>query len=147
MKPLDIAQLVPQRGPMCLLHAVAHSDERSIVCSALSHRSPDNPLRRAGVLPALAGIEYAAQALAAHCALLAAGADGAPAQGQGLLAGVREVALHVARLDDIDAPLTVRAERLVANGSRLLYGFSIEAGQRQLLSGRVAVVLSAVETA
>lgn len=98
-------------------------------------------------MPALAGIEYAAQALAAHCALLAAGADGAPAQGQGLLAGVREVALHVARLDDIDAPLTVRAERLVANGSRLLYGFSIEAGQRQLLSGRVAVVLSAVETA
>ncbi len=143
--PPDIAQLVPQRGPMCLLHAVAHSDERSIVCSALSHRSPDNPLRRAGMLPALAGIEYAAQALAAHCALLAAGVDGAPAQG--VLAGVREVALHVARLDDIDAPLTVRAERLVANGSRLLYGFSIEAGQRQLLNGRVAVVLRAEATA
>ena len=144
MRP-GITQLVPQRGPMCLLHEVAHSDERSIVCSALSHRSPDNPLRRAGLLPALAGIEYAAQALAAHCTLLAAGADGAPAQG--LLAGVREVALHVARLDDIDAPLTVRAERLVANGSRLLYGFSIEAGQQVLLNGRVAVVLRAEATA
>ncbi len=143
--PPDITQLVPQRGPMCLLHEVAHSDERGIVCSAVSHRSPDNPLRRAGMLPALAGIEYAAQALAAHCALLAAGAEGAPAQG--LLAGVREVALHVARLDDIDAPLTVRAERLVANGSRLLYGFSIEAGQRELLNGRVAVVLRAQATA
>ena len=33
MRP-GIAQLVPQRGPMCLLHEVAHSDERSIVCSA-----------------------------------------------------------------------------------------------------------------
>jgi len=139
MKPPDIAQLVPQRGPMCLLHEVAHSDERGIVCNALSHRSPDNPLRRAGMLPALAGIEYAAQALAAHCALLARAHQAEPVQG--LLAGVREVELHVARLDDIDAPLTVRAERLVANGPRLLYGFVIESGQRKLLSGRVAVVL------
>jgi len=130
---------------MCLLHKVAHSDERGIVCSALSHRSPDNPLRHAGMLPALAGIEYAAQALAAHCALLARGRPGEPAQG--LLAGVREVALHVARLDDIDAPLTVRAERLVADGPRLLYGFMIEAGQRELLNGRVAVVLGAQATA
>jgi predicted hotdog family 3-hydroxylacyl-ACP dehydratase len=139
VKPTDIAQLVPQRGPMCLLHEVAHSDERGIVCSALSHRSPDNPLRRAGMLPALAGLDDAAQALAAHCALLARARNGGPAQG--LLAGVREVVLHVARLDDIDAPLTVRAERLVANGPRLLYGFAIEAGQRKLLNGRVAVVL------
>ncbi len=130
---------------MCLLHKVAHSDERGIVCSALSHRSPDNPLRHAGMLPALAGIEYAAQALAAHCALLARARAGEPAQG--LLAGVREVALHVARLDDIDAPLTVRAERLVADGPRLLYGFMIEAGQRELLNGRVAVVLGAQATA
>jgi predicted hotdog family 3-hydroxylacyl-ACP dehydratase len=126
---------------MCLLHEIAHSDERSIVCSALSHRSADNPLRSAGMLPALAGIEYAAQALAAHCALLARNAAGEPAPG--LLAGVRAVALHVARLDDIDAPLTVRAERLVANGPRLLYGFVIEAERRELLSGRVAVVLRA----
>jgi predicted hotdog family 3-hydroxylacyl-ACP dehydratase len=139
--PPDITQLVPQRGPMCLLHEVAHSDERGIVCHALSHRSPDNPLRRAGMLPALAGIEYAAQALAAHCALLARAAPGEAAGG--LLAGVREVVLHVGRLDDIDGPLTVRAERLVVNGPRLLYGFVIEAGQRKLLNGRVAVVLRA----
>ena len=36
---------------------------------------------------------------------------------------------------------------LVANGSRLLYGFSIEAGQQVLLNGRVAVVLRAEATA
>ena len=137
MKATDISRLVPHTGPMCLLHEVAHSDERSIVCSALSHRSPGNPLRHAGMLPALAGIEYAAQALAVHCALQARGTEPL----QGLLAGVREVVLHVPRLDDIDAPLTVRAERLVANGPRLLYGFIIEAGQRELLNGRVAVVL------
>lgn len=139
----DIAGLVPHSGPMCLLHEVAHSDERGIVCSAVSHRAPDNPLRHAGILPALAGIEYAAQALAVHCALQGRGTQPL----QGLLAGVREVVLHVPRLDDIEAPLTVRAECLVANGPRLLYGFVIEAGERELLNGRVAVVLRAAGAA
>jgi hypothetical protein len=35
----------------------------------------------------------------------------------------------------------VRAERLIADGPRLLYAFVIEAGTRELLNGRVAVVL------
>ena len=132
---LDITQLVPQQGPMCLLSAVKRYDAASIVCQAVSHRDSRNPLRRANRLPALAGIEYAAQALAAHCALLGGGA------GRGLLAGVREVALHVERLDDIEEPLQVRAERLVADGRHLLYAFALQAGTRLLLGGRVAVVL------
>lgn len=130
-----IAKLVPQQGPMCLLSGVVQHDATSIVCRAVSHRDARNPLRRADRLPALAGIEYAAQALAAHCALLGGGA------GRGLLAGVREVALHVERLDDIEEPLEVRAERLVADGRHLLYAFSLKAGTRLLVSGRVAVVL------
>jgi predicted hotdog family 3-hydroxylacyl-ACP dehydratase len=134
---LDIAQLVPQRGPMCLLRSVERHDAERIVCHAVSHRDAGNPLRRGDRLPALAGIEYAAQALAAHCALLGGGA------GRGVLAGVREVALHVERLDDIEDPLQVRAERLVANGRHLLYAFTVEAGARVLVSGRVAVVLDA----
>lgn len=131
----DIAQLVPQQGPMCLLAGVERYDAKSIVCRAESHRDARNPLRRADRLPALAGIEYAAQALAAHCALLGGEA------GRGLLAGVREVVLHAERLDDIEEPLRVRAERLVADGRHLLYGFAVDAGARALLSGRIAVVL------
>jgi len=135
----SIAGLVPHRGPMCLLHEVVQSDAHGIVCGAVSHRAADNPLRCNGLLPALAGIEYAAQALAAHCSLLAPDAPGEPVRG--LLAGVREVALNVARLDDIEGPLTVRAKRLVANGPRLLYEFAVQSGERELLSGRVAAVL------
>jgi predicted hotdog family 3-hydroxylacyl-ACP dehydratase len=135
MSTAQIARLVPQSGPMCLLGEVVQHDATRIVCHAVSHRDLGNPLRRAGRLPALAAIEYAAQALAAHCALLGGGA------GRGLLAGVREVALHVERLDDIEEPLQVRAERLVANGRHLLYAFAVEAGSRLLVSGRVAVVL------
>ena len=131
----DIAQLVPQQGPMCLLSGVVQHDAESIVCHAVSHRDAGNPLRRADRLPALAAIEYAAQAMAAHCALLGGGG------GRGLLAGVRDVALHVERLDDIEAPLQVRAQRLVANGRHLLYAFTVEASARVLANGRVAVVL------
>jgi predicted hotdog family 3-hydroxylacyl-ACP dehydratase len=137
--PVHISQLVPQQGPMCLLAGVERYDAASIVCRAESHRDAHNPLRRADRLPALAGIEYAAQALAAHCALL----EGGP--GRGLLAGVRQIALHAERLDDIEAPLTVRAERLVADGRHLLYAFAVEAGARVLLSGRIAVVLDKVQ--
>ena len=135
MSTAQIAHLVPQSGPMCLLDAVTHHDASRIVCQAVSHRDAGNPLRRADRLPALAAIEYAAQALAAHCALLGGGT------GRGLLAGVRDVALDVERLDDIEGPLQVRAERLVANGRHLLYAFAVEAGARVLASGRVAVVL------
>ena len=133
-----IARLVPQQGPMCLLEEVVRYDERSIACRATSHRSVDNPLRANGRLPALTGIEYAAQVLAAHCALI----EPDPVRASdGVLAGVRALALSVDRLDDIDQPLDVLAERLIVEGSRLLYRFAIEAGGRELLSGRVAVVL------
>ena len=120
---------------MCLLARVERYDAARIVCRAESHRDPRNPLRRGDRLPALAGIEYAAQALAAHGALLGGGAV------RGRLASVREVALHVERLDDIEGPLLVRAERLVADGRHLLYAFAVEADARALLSGRIAVVL------
>jgi predicted hotdog family 3-hydroxylacyl-ACP dehydratase len=135
MNTVAITHLVPQSGPMCLLGGVTHHDATHIVCHAVSHRDKGNPLRRAEQLPALAAIEYAAQALAAHCALLGGAA------GRGLLAGVREVVMHVDRLDDIEGPLQVRAVRLVANGRHLLYAFAVEAGARLLVSGRVAVAL------
>jgi predicted hotdog family 3-hydroxylacyl-ACP dehydratase len=135
-----LAALIPHQGAMCLLSEVERYDERTIVCRATSHASTGNPLRMGGRLPALAGIEYAAQALAVHCALV----NGSNAEGRkrGLLAGAREVTLNVERLDDVPGPLTVRVERLVADPPRLLYGFVIEGGHRELMSGRVAVVLS-----
>jgi predicted hotdog family 3-hydroxylacyl-ACP dehydratase len=92
----------------------------------------------------LRGSNMQAQALAAHCALVGAGTD--LRADHGVLAGVRAVALRVDRLDDIDEALDVRAERLIADGPRLLYSFVIQAGGRELLSGRVAVVLRKEES-
>jgi predicted hotdog family 3-hydroxylacyl-ACP dehydratase len=65
-----IAARIPHQGDMCLLDAVHEWDEQSARCSASSHRAPNNPLRHNGRLGAACSIEYAAQAMAVHAALL-----------------------------------------------------------------------------
>ena len=105
-----------------------------------SHRAQDNPLRAHGRLGAACGIEYAAQDMAAHGALLAA-PDAPPRAGY--LASARGVELHVGRLDDIDADLIVEAERLSGDDNNILYQFSLSHAGRCLLEGRAAVVLDA----
>lgn len=135
-----IASHIPHQGAMCLLDGVLEWDAQRIVCRATSHRDPANPLRVAAALPAACGIEYGAQAMAVHGALLAPG--GAPL-GRGFLASVRAVTLHAARLDDVAGPLEVRAARLSGADDHILYEFSIAGDARELLSGRATVVLAA----
>jgi len=133
---------LPHQGSMCLLDRIDDWDAGRIRCTATSHRAQDNPLRAHGRLGAACGIEYAAQAMAAHGALLAV-ADLPPRAGY--LTSVRGVELHVARLDDVDADLTVEVEHLYGNENTILYGFSICAEERLLLRGRVTVVLDAAK--
>ena len=131
---------------MCLLDAVTAWDDRHIVCRTGSHRAPDNPLRAQGRLGAACGVEFAAQAMAIHGALLAEcepNGGRAAAPRAGYLASVRSVNLHVQRLDTIAVDLTVTAERLLGDANHVLYRFSIEAGSQLLLEGRAAVVLDA----
>lgn len=139
-----IAAHVPHQGGMCLLERIDHWTANDITCIATSHRQADNPLRGPdGSLGPSHGIEYAAQAMALHGALLA-GPDDSPRQGY--LASVRDVAWHVPRLDDIDGPLTVRAERLSGTTQHVLYRFSVEGDGRELLAGRATVVLDAASS-
>ncbi len=125
---------------MCLLAAVVDWSETAISCSAVSHSDPANPLRADGRLGAANGIEYAAQAMAVHGALLAA-ADEPPRQGY--LASVRGVQLHVARLDDLPGELSITAERLSGDGNHILYRFAVSHAGHCLLEGRAAVILDA----
>jgi len=132
-----IAAHIPHHGSMCLLDHVAAHDAQQVRCIARSHRSPDNPLRAHGRLAAACGIEYAAQAMAVHGALLAAGAEPRP----GFLASVRGAVLHVGRLDDIDDDLVVEAARVTGDSGTVLYDFTLHAGGRLLIEGRAAIVL------
>ena len=133
----SIAALIPHRGAMCLLHEVIRYDATTIVCRAVNHRDSTHPLRERGVLPAVVGVEYAAQAMAVHGSLTGS-VDVAP----GVLAAVRDLVMHVGRLDDVPQDLIVAAEKLWGEGTQLLYGFSISAGTRELLHGRAAVMLT-----
>ncbi len=135
-----IAARIPHQGSMCLLDAVLAWDSRQIHCRASSHRQPDNPLRAAERLGAACGIEYAAQAMAVHGALLAP--EGAPPR-PGYLASVRSVQLAVDRLDDLPQDLDIIAERLSGDEHNILYHFRVEHAGNLLLSGRAAVMLVA----
>lgn len=141
----DIARRIPHQGSMCLLECVSAWDTQQIRCEASSHRDSDNPLRAHGRLGAACGIEYAAQAMAVHGALLAESGAGAASQGPtlGYLASVRGVTLHVDRLDDLSDALSIHAERLSGDSTTILYRFTVHAGPRLLLGGRAAVILDA----
>lgn len=134
-----IAAHVPHGGSMCLLERVVQWDDATITCLASSHSAPNNPLRSAGRLGIAAGIEYAAQAMAVHGALLTAQQ---PARGHGYLASARDVRWQVARLDDLDAPLQVRAQRLSGNDAHVMYRFDLQAAGRTLVEGRATVMLN-----
>ena len=138
-----IATRIPHQGSMCLLDSVLDWSPEAIRCRASSHRAADNPLRAEGRLGAACGIEYAAQAMAVHGALLA---DSSQRPRQGYLASVRGVELFVSRLDDIADDLELVAERLSGDNNNVLYQFTVSAAGRELLRGRAAVILDAEQT-
>jgi predicted hotdog family 3-hydroxylacyl-ACP dehydratase len=140
--PLDRAQLaalIPHQGSMCLLDAVVRWDDLDIECRTSSHTRPENPLRQAGRIATVHLIEYGAQAMAIHGRLLEMRHGEGPPK-PGVLVTVRDVRIARARIDDIAAPLTVTAKRLMGNPGGLLYQFAVSAGDEALCSGRVGVI-------
>ncbi len=135
-----IAQRIPHSGSMCLLERLESWDADAIHCSTTTHAQAGNPLRTDSGLLAPNAIEYAAQAMALHGGLLAAEGSTPSA---GFLASARNVKLAVARLDDIDGALQVRAKRLSGDDRQILYEFTVKAEDgRSLAEGRAVVVLN-----
>ncbi len=135
----QIAKLIPHHGSMCLLRSVLHYDTQSIRCSANSHRLIGNPLREHGMLHAVCGVEYAAQAMAVHGALLSGQGDKPPRSGR--LASVRTVEFSASRLDDIAADLEICATQLMGDENNMVYEFTVTAASQNLLKGKATVVL------
>jgi predicted hotdog family 3-hydroxylacyl-ACP dehydratase len=139
-----ICARLPHAGRMCLLERLESWDSDSITCIAISHRDADNPLRRGGRLSAVAGVEYAAQAMALHGSLLSA-TDTLPAMGY--LASVRDLKLDLQDLGTVAEDLRITARRLSGDASGFIYEFEIRAGARVVLSGRLAAKLLVTGTA
>ncbi|HEY8710260.1 MAG TPA: hydroxymyristoyl-ACP dehydratase [Burkholderiaceae bacterium] len=146
-----IAALIPHSGTMCLLARLQAWDAQRIVCTATNHRDAEHPLRTRRGLLAPCAIEYAAQAMALHGALIghAAGTHATP----GYLASARGVQLHVLRLDDLplvvssadtNGPdeLRIEATRQAGDVRQILYAFNVSHAGRPIAEGRAAVVLN-----
>jgi predicted hotdog family 3-hydroxylacyl-ACP dehydratase len=153
---------IPHHGRMCLLDEVIAWDAGHICCRSSTHRWPDHPLRSQNRLGIACGIEYAAQSMAVHGALTGGALSrGAPTPGAptpaapraapprpaapeiGFLAGLRDVRLHVARLDDLEAELIADAELIAGDHGSALYEFVLTSASRRLMSGRATVVFDA----
>jgi predicted hotdog family 3-hydroxylacyl-ACP dehydratase len=140
-----IQEHIPHKGGMCLLDEVLNWDLTQAQCRSSTHRSLENPLRADGRLGAACGIEYAAQTMAVHGALVASGA-GAVAP-SGFLASVRRVRLNIDRLDVFESDLVTAVERVAGDDSTALYQFSVSADGVVLLSGRAAIAFNVFATA
>lgn len=135
-----IAAHIPHQGSMCLLDEVARWSEHDIVCISHRHRDAGNPLQLAGRLGVACAIEFAAQTMAVHAALLAGEAEPPRA---GYLTSVREVHWHCRYLDDAGADLQIEAERISGNEINAMYRFSLRSATTLLVTGRLGVVLDA----
>ena len=134
----QIAGLIPHSGAMCLLDGVVEWDASRILCTSRSHRAADNPLRTDGSLPAVCGVEYAAQAMAVHGSL-AGKVGGRPRAGY--LASLRDVVCRRDRLDDLEGDLIVEAEHVAGDGAHVIYRFRLRVGEVEVLTGQALVVL------
>lgn len=116
-----ITELLPHGPGMVLLDRVLACDGETILCVADSHRDPANPLQRRGRLPAMAAVEYAAQAAALHGAISGQRDAGAGA----VLGGVKDMIAATACLDDIPEMLAVRVTLLLARDNGAVYSFEV----------------------
>jgi predicted hotdog family 3-hydroxylacyl-ACP dehydratase len=150
-----IESRIPHRGRMCLLDEVIAWSAERVSCRSSTHREADNPLRAYGRLGIACGIEYAAQAMAVHGALVAPAssstAAGSPMAGSpaaawaapGFLAAVRGVRFHSLRLDDVQGDLICDAVRMAGDATTALYEFELRSDAALLLRGRATVVFDA----
>jgi len=139
----DWQHLIPHAGSMCLLDGVVAWDEARLHARSASHLRADNPLRAGSMLHAVNLCEYAAQAMAVHGALRERDAGGSARPG--FLVALRDVNLHVARIDDVQGKLEIHVECLIAMTDSLQYAFRVEHRGVLLASGRAAVMLRDAE--
>jgi predicted hotdog family 3-hydroxylacyl-ACP dehydratase len=130
----QIEARIPHAGAMCLLDSVEHWDATTIVCRAAAPGAA-HPLARASQVPAVAAVEYAAQAAAVHGSLL----DETESPRDGMLAKLNDVELSASGMDGAGGPLTIRAELLGRVVSGCMYRFDVSDRCACVAQGRLLV--------
>ena len=133
---------------MRLIDRVVSHDDTRIICQSDSHLAPDHPLAIDGVLSIACGLEYGAQAMAIHGALVGGNMPESPgplesAARHGYLVAAFDLTWSVARLDRCATPLTIDAVREFGSDNQVAYHFELSAAGESIMRGRAAVVLNA----
>lgn len=135
----ELSRFLPHEGAMRLIDRVESWDKRTILCRTRSHHDLTNPLRHGTRLEAVAGLEYAAQAMGVHVGLLT---QTRSTEGLiGYIGGLRDVVLDVDRLDECPAELTINATRVFDGDDSFLYQFSISSEGQAVMTGRASLFL------
>ena len=135
----EILKLVPHQGSMCLWDEVVDCSAQDITLRAFNHRDVLHPLRCDNQLRAIHLCEYGAQAMAVHGGLRGRERGGAVVPG--VLVALRDVQLHVARIDDLPDALEATAQVLAEGEGSQQYSFRIHHRDQLLAEGRAAVML------
>jgi predicted hotdog family 3-hydroxylacyl-ACP dehydratase len=139
----SIETLLPHAGRMRLIDRVVSYDEQTIICESDSHCAADHPLAEAGVLSIICGLEYGAQAMAIHGALLASGGSPGARTRHGYLVAASDLQWTVDRLDRCAAPLVIKAVSEFRSANQVAYRFEISVSSAAVLTGRASVLLGA----
>ncbi len=137
----NICQLLPHTGSMCLLNYVLDWDKENITCVSFSQSYKENPLRYKNRLPVESSVEYAAQAMGVHRALIYAD-NQKPAVGY--LASLRNISFFTDYLDE-EKKLFVNCKYINGDQNGFIYDFFIKNSTRTLVNGRAMVVLPIIK--
>ncbi|SMC18558.1 Predicted 3-hydroxylacyl-ACP dehydratase, HotDog domain [Andreprevotia lacus DSM 23236] len=128
--PLPIADYLPHSGRMLLLDHIVQVDERAI-CTRLTLRA-DSPFVEGGQVGAWIGLEYMAQAAAAHAGWCARQRN--QAVSAGFLLGTRLYDSSVAAFNVGDTLLVSAANEFSAGNGMSMLACRIEAPDGRLLA-------------
>ncbi len=110
MMEMNVSELVPHAGKMLLLDRVIVYDEESLTAELTVHE--DGLFDRDGFIPAWLGIEYMAQAVAAHTGIIDK-LEGRPVR-MGLLLGTRRYECNTGAFKT-GSRLLVKVKKIVQN--------------------------------
>ena len=130
-----IVELVPHRPPMLLLDRVLSYDGERVVCETVL--GPDSPFAEQGEVPAVVGIEYMAQTIAAGAGLSARD-KGDQAGRMGFLLGCRNLSIAVDSFQ-IGDRLTIEARRTWGENQIGSFACKVQRGSEVLVEGALTV--------
>jgi predicted hotdog family 3-hydroxylacyl-ACP dehydratase len=130
-----IVELVPHRPPMLLLDRVLSYDGECVVCETVL--GPNSPFAEQGHVPAVVGIEYMAQTIAAGAGLSAREKGSASGQ-MGFLLGCRSLTIAVDTFNVGDR-LTIEARRSWGETALGSFACKVQRGAEVLVEGALTV--------